>query len=1108
MDVNLTEVPGGGFDLHPDIGIEVDDDLNEEGPGTGEVRATSMPPDPIMGKYYESYPGASDTYAISGGKPLADWSGLDPKASNMKKSRNNPRLFRPLSAHHKNKAYKERIKGLETKFKEGDNLNDFRTQIQNSFVKNGLDTITYAPDLANPEVIYSVVKDSPRFVGNLQKALEEATKIQTKYDDFDRDNSEAALEFLINSLDDELARRLEIYLEPEDSFAHGWLRLMSLLVSVSSTHYENVKNKVRNCNTKDYSQENIHTMTETMHHLISELLSANQYEPGITLSMLQNISLTCSQKGLFEHYLNNKIVEVDREVSVCNYMDKIDANEHMTKKGLDPKAILSFLTLKYNQLLRDNLWTPAKNPIDSTKPPSLNVASVCLPADSSDNNMLKAFLNLLQANVNPQKAGDQKKTPKNSPCHICGKLGHWAPDCPQKKERAKQDMNKAGKGNTKVADKGSQSWRRTRPANGEAEAKMHKGKEYFWCEKCKRWTPSHGTSTHRGSKGKQDNSPSDVNLATNLPLDLSVWNLTTCAPSNHVDESFNLLQILLVLGYFAMCLYFLPTFGVSRGTCLCGLITSLFNALTSIWPWFKTFAVATGYPFLVEVGKFFFSLMSHLNNFPFGCLLAPGLWSLLFFAISYVDQYSQQPPTSKKRMRQVRQGRVKDCRVSKWYRQHKRKRLQKLSLRQRLRTKAEEDYEKLVNPFHNFEFKSTNNASRHQPKKYSTKKKYGRGQRSFDFSKSASHQPKKYRTKKKYGRGQRSHNFNSSWTDTQKGSFGAMIYDTFLSPSSNSQNVAASTKFHHGTRIKSTGAGKNMTHCDNCAKHLRHYKHDEHKPTSLPKFRSCTEKKRRHSKMPLHLHVASSFNDLNIFNNRSNKHESFPVVWDSGASVCVTNCRDDFISFTKNASIRSLGGYANGQEGNVRGEGYVIWSIEDVHGVLRTLKLKAYYLPDCRVRLMSTNTVLSSYPGETFLISDEGGRLSGVQNDPCRGAISAPKNRFSNLIVSCPSPTINIASVSSIVHENHNLSGAEKELLRWHERLGHLAFSKVQFILRSGTLATTEAARRLHRSASKCNPIKCAACLFAKQRARSAPGLTRVVNQERSGVLKKDNLLP
>ena len=67
-------------------------------------------------------------------------------------------------------------------------------------------------------------------------------------------------------------------------------------------------------------------------------------------------------------------------------------------------------------------------------------------------------------------------------------------------------------------------------------------------------------------------------------------------------------------------------------------------------------------------------------------------------------------------MRRIRLGRVKDRRLNKWYRQHKRKRLQ------RLRTKAEEDFEKLVNPFTNFEFKSTKNASRHPRKKYSTER--------------------------------------------------------------------------------------------------------------------------------------------------------------------------------------------------------------------------------------------------------------------------------------------------------------------------------------------------------------------------------------------------
>ena len=1044
---------------------------------TGEVHnndGRSLPSNPIMGKYFESFPGAGDAYAISGGKPKADWSGLDEDEGALKKSKNNPRLFRPISAHHKNKAYKERIKGLEAKFKEGDNLNDFRIQVHNSFLKHGLDTISYVPDLADANTVYSVVKDLPRFIGNLEKALTVATEIQKKYDDFDEDNSEAALEFLINSLDDELARRLEIYLEPNDSFAHGWLRLMSLLVSVSSTHYENVKNKVRNCNPRDYAQENINQMTETMHHLISELLSANQYDPGLTLSMLQNISLTCSQKGLFEHYLNNKIVEVDKEVSTCNYMDKLDANEHMTRKRLDPKSILSFLTLKYNQLLKDDLWTPAKNPIDSTKPTLANVASTCIPVGTSDDNVLNAVLNLLQANVKA-KTNDKKKTPQNSPCHICGKLGHWAPDCPQKKQGSNAKNSNQGKA-TASTGKGSQSWRRTRPEDGQPESKMHNGKEYFWCEKCKRWTASHGTSTHRGSRRNKEDSTSDVNLAANLTLDPSVWNVSAFDPFAPNGDSFNFLKMLLIIGYFGMCMYFLPTFGLPRGASLCGLMASLINAFPILWSWFQTFMLSSGYPFLVEAVKFSYNLMSHLGNFPIGCLLAPGLWSLLFFAISYVDQCSKQPPNFPKRKQRVRQGRVTDYHVNKWYRQHKRKHIQKLSLRQRLRAKKKEDFAKLVDPFTPLEFQTTNRkrASHHKQKPHSAKRQYGRGRKSY--------------------------NHNSSFNQRQKESLGHMINDYFPCPSKRSQNAASSLNFNHGVDVMSSSGRKSKLHPVNKNNYLPH---------------SWSKKLgKQHRLKSRAFNVSSSFDELKFFENCTNKHASFPIIWDSGASVCVTNCREDFISFSSDVSIRTLGGYARGQEGNVKGEGYVIWSIEDVNGVLRTLKLKAYYLPDCRVHLLSTSTVISSYPGETFIINDEGGRLSGITNNPCRGAIFAPKNLSSNLLVSIghkyfsSSPSINIASISSTIHDNHNLSGAEKELLRWHERLAHLAFSKVKFLLRSGALATTEAARRLQRSAANVPSLKCAACLFAKQRTRSAPGLTNVVHQARSGVLKNNNLLP
>ena len=90
-----------------------------------------------------------------------------------------------------------------------------------------------------------------------------------------------------------------------------------------------------------------------------------------------------------------------------------------------------------------------------------------------------------------------------------------------------------------------------------------------------------------------------------------------------------------------------------------------------------------------------------------------------------------------------------------------------------------------------------------------------------------------------------------------------------------------------------------------------------------------------------------------------------------------------------------------------------------------------------------------------------------------------------------------------------NLTEPEKKLLRWHQRLGHISFKRVQALFRSGVLSHTEATRRLHTAASKIkNPPKCAACQFGKQVCRPTNGNKSVAVRERSGVLRQDNLLP
>ena len=46
----------------------------------------------------------------------------------------------------------------------------------------------------------------------------------------------------------------------------------------------------------------------------------------------------------------------------------------------------------------------------------------------------------------------------------------------------------------------------------------------------------------------------------------------------------------------------------------------------------------------------------------------------------------------------------------------------------------------------------------------------------------------------------------------------------------------------------------------------------------------------------------------------------------------------------------------------------------------------------------------------------------------------------------------------------------QKELLQWHHRLGHMGFKKIQYLMRTGVFANTEATNSLHTSAWKLLP--------------------------------------
>jgi hypothetical protein len=102
--------------------------------------------------------------AYTGGVPLADWSGLDPKLAAV--GYEDPNQLRSEKKPHE--GFNTRTKGLEQKFGPKTDLRSLCLKIQEHFNSSGMDSIMYLPDPESNEV-RSVIMYHQRF--SVEKAL-------------------------------------------------------------------------------------------------------------------------------------------------------------------------------------------------------------------------------------------------------------------------------------------------------------------------------------------------------------------------------------------------------------------------------------------------------------------------------------------------------------------------------------------------------------------------------------------------------------------------------------------------------------------------------------------------------------------------------------------------------------------------------------------------------------------------------------------------------------------------------------------------------------------------------------------------------------------------
>ena len=195
----------------------------------------------------------SKSYGVwVGGEPKADFSGLkDPDPPTTSATQ-----FRSTSISAQQKAQFYRTTGLDDKFSRSKNLLVFQQKIWKHMKEFGLDTIAYMVDPADSTNVVTVVSDHGRFT--YKEGSDKARELQKNhYDEYDRANSDDAVKFLLNSIDEDLQKQLYQGCSDDDPFIVYWLRLIKIINVATSEHYEAMEDKLKSRKISKYEGENV-----------------------------------------------------------------------------------------------------------------------------------------------------------------------------------------------------------------------------------------------------------------------------------------------------------------------------------------------------------------------------------------------------------------------------------------------------------------------------------------------------------------------------------------------------------------------------------------------------------------------------------------------------------------------------------------------------------------------------------------------------------------------------------------------------------------------------------------------------------------------------------
>ena len=261
---------------------------------------------------------------------------------------------------------------------------------------------------------------------NLKDGVTQGNALLSRFDTYDHENVRDAKEFLCNSVDSELETQLYENCQDDDSFVAYWLNLIHIVRSVSIDRFDKVKDRIKSQRINDYPGQSVELIVTDYLSDWKDLHGAGLYDQNLTMAML---NATMEAGGAtnedFRYPLRDIKVRLNKKLLEVQHLSYSEAHQAMVGDELDVQSVTKAAKEQYRQMYDDGKWSAATHAKDS-KALNKNFGNV----NMAETTELRCLVNALI-----QSAGTNGRDKSKDTCHNCGKPGHWAGSCPEKKGR-------------------------------------------------------------------------------------------------------------------------------------------------------------------------------------------------------------------------------------------------------------------------------------------------------------------------------------------------------------------------------------------------------------------------------------------------------------------------------------------------------------------------------------------------------------------------------------------------------------------------------------------------------------------------------------------------